>query len=150
MDSWPNACFSRYHMHSGTARLALGCGLHQVVPVAHQSAAMVLSASTRVTLLSPPEDQIELAERVFTWWQIFIRDKYCTIVTGFATCLPTDDTVLMDRIETGFPREMEEYETVSTLKLFGFHKSLAWLLLLGAHREYRLHHVTPHVSICSR
>ena len=97
-------------MHCGTARFALACGLHQLVPPAFRSAETALTASSGVSLLAPTDDAIELAERIFTWWQIYIRDKHSTTVAGFVSCLPTDDAHPLERIETGFPRGMDDYE----------------------------------------
>ncbi|KAG8902235.1 hypothetical protein FRB99_004721 [Tulasnella sp. 403] len=97
-----------YHVHCGAARFALSCGLHRI-----RSSLYVpnspLPMSTNLVLLAPATSQIELGERITTFWMIYAWDKISSVIAGFVGALPTDSDQI-DAIETVFPRSMEEYE----------------------------------------
>lgn len=52
---------------------------------------------------------MEVADRIFTFWNTFVRDQIYSIVHGFAPAL---DERLED-IRTPLPRPLVEYEQVS-------------------------------------
>lgn len=60
-------------------------------------------------LLAEPEDAVELGDRLLAFWHIYWHDKVFCILLGFLPALPHDDT-----IDSVFPREVEEYETVES------------------------------------
>ncbi|KAG8913193.1 hypothetical protein FRC00_002862 [Tulasnella sp. 408] len=58
-------------------------------------------------LIPPPRNQLELGDRILTFWSIYSRDKASSIITGFASAI--DD--VHDDIITPLPRSPREYET---------------------------------------
>ncbi|KIO18972.1 hypothetical protein M407DRAFT_31375 [Tulasnella calospora MUT 4182] len=97
-----------YHHHSGAARLAMACGLHHIYsPTFPPHVQEPLPASTEaVALLRPPSSQMQVADRIFTFWNTFVQDQIYAIVHGFAPAL---DERLED-IRTPLPRPLVEYE----------------------------------------
>lgn len=97
-----------YHVHCGTARFALSCGMdrinkHDVSSFAREPGP---SYTQQLVLLPEPEDTIELGDRLLSFWHIYWHDKVFSVVLGFLPALPHDDT-----IDSVFPRELEEYES---------------------------------------
>ncbi len=91
---WHGRSLEGYYHSSIAARLAVGLGLHQI-PSDHFSRAgtqndvpVPLNASVP---LSPPTDQVEYAERIAAFWQIFSVDRAWAVATGLPTALPDDD-----------------------------------------------------------
>ncbi|KAG8952019.1 hypothetical protein FRC04_005352 [Tulasnella sp. 424] len=100
-----------YHVHCGTARFALSCGMdrinkHDVSSFAREPGP---SYTQQLVLLPEPEDTIELGDRLLSFWHIYWHDKVFSVVLGFLPALPHDDT-----IDSVFPRELEEYESVES------------------------------------
>jgi hypothetical protein len=62
-------------------------------------------------LLEPPVDQVELAERILAWWQVYVLDRLGSILSGLIGGLPFDYNG-HDAIETVFPRNLIDYEMV--------------------------------------
>lgn len=67
------------------------------------------SYTQQLVLLPEPEDTIELGDRLLSFWHIYWHDKVFSVVLGFLAALPHDDT-----IDSVFPRELEEYESVES------------------------------------
>ncbi|KAG8939192.1 hypothetical protein FRC04_006832 [Tulasnella sp. 424] len=101
-----------YHHQCGASRMALSCGLHQIVspifdPNAQPTLPPALTGQDKTILLPPPANQIDLAERIMCFWGIYLRDKVASIVTGFPPALNEDQ----DGIIAVLPRPAAEYET---------------------------------------
>jgi hypothetical protein len=88
--------------------------LHRIVSPVWKPDALssTVSQNNQVVLLQPPQDQIELAERILTWWQVYLWDRLGSIITGFIGALPSEDNAV-ETIETVFPRNFSDYEEVS-------------------------------------
>ncbi|KAG8901291.1 hypothetical protein FRC01_009887 [Tulasnella sp. 417] len=100
-----------YHQ-SGASRLALSCGLHQIVspifdPDVQPPLPPALAGQEMTILLPPPANQIELADRIMCFWGIYLRDKVASIVTGSPPGLNEEQ----DGIIAVLPRPAAEYET---------------------------------------
>ncbi|KAH9918366.1 fungal-specific transcription factor domain-containing protein [Epithele typhae] len=102
---WHGRTLEGYYHSSIAARLAVGLGLHQIPP-RHQypqafqpDAPVPLKASVP---LPPPVDDVEYAERVAAFWQIFSVDRTWAVATGLPTALPDDDHP-RSRIDTSWP-----------------------------------------------
>lgn len=97
-----------YHVHCGTARFALSCGMDRISK--HDVSSLDRDPDPpyiqQPMLLPEPEDAIELGDRLLAFWHIYWHDKSFSILLGFLPALPHDDT-----IDSVFPRELEEYET---------------------------------------
>ncbi|KIO21947.1 hypothetical protein M407DRAFT_28503 [Tulasnella calospora MUT 4182] len=101
-----------YHHQCGASRMALSCGLHQIVsPIFDLSVQPTLppalAGQEKTILLPPPANQIELADRIMCFWGIYLRDKVASVVTGFPPALNEDQ----DGIVAVLPRPAAEYET---------------------------------------
>ncbi|KAG9032381.1 hypothetical protein FS837_002745 [Tulasnella sp. UAMH 9824] len=101
-----------YHIHCGAARLALSCGLHRIeshVFEEYLRGSVPLTGGTSIMLLKAPKNQVDLAERITTFWMIYLCDKMSSVCAGFVGALP-DEGSAIDAIRTVFPRPIEEYE----------------------------------------
>ncbi|KAI0333191.1 hypothetical protein GY45DRAFT_1320144 [Cubamyces sp. BRFM 1775] len=107
---WHGRTLEGYYHSSIAARLAVGLGLHQIrsndwfqFQLARagyqQDAPAPLKASVP---LKAPLDEIEYAERIAAFWQIFSVDRAWAVATGLPTALPDDDHP-RSRIETIWP-----------------------------------------------
>ncbi|KAG8928864.1 hypothetical protein FRC01_005258 [Tulasnella sp. 417] len=67
------------------------------------------TSPTNIVLLQPPANVVELAERISTFWMIYMCDKLSSVVAGFVCALPSESDAV-DAVETVFPRMMDEYE----------------------------------------
>lgn len=67
------------------------------------------SHTQQMVLLPEAVDSVELGDRLLAFWHIYWHDKVFAILLGFLPALPHDDT-----IDSVFPRELEEYETVES------------------------------------
>ncbi|KAI0806823.1 fungal-specific transcription factor domain-containing protein [Fomes fomentarius] len=91
---WHGRSLEGYYHSSIAARLAVGLGLHQIPSDQFSRAGtqndvpVPLNASVP---LSPPTDQVEYAERLAAFWQIFSVDRAWAVATGLPTALPDDD-----------------------------------------------------------
>ncbi|KAG8923011.1 hypothetical protein FRC01_013340, partial [Tulasnella sp. 417] len=97
-----------YHVHCGTARFALSCGLHRINSNELQDTEDH-STSNIGYLLSPPETEVELGDRLNAFWQIYWSDKLLSTLMGFVAALP-GQAEAPDGISSVFPREIEYYE----------------------------------------
>jgi hypothetical protein len=99
-----------------TASLAISCGLDRI-PSSVWSPAPPFNAAIHCTLrtggyaIPPPEDAIDLAERIYAFWAVYEVDLCTAVAYLWHTGLPMED------IRTPFPRPMIEYELglVSTI-----------------------------------
>lgn len=99
-----------YHHHCGAARMAISCGLHQITsPVFQPQFIMPRVGADTIILLPPPEHQLDLADRIMTFWNVYVRDKQCAVMSGYAPAL----NEIPDGVVTVLPRPVEEYESVS-------------------------------------
>ncbi|KAI0668420.1 hypothetical protein C8Q78DRAFT_258081 [Trametes maxima] len=107
---WHGRTLEGYYHSSIAARLAVGLGLHQIRSNEwfqfqfaragyQQDAPAPLKASVP---LKPPRDEVEYAERIAAFWQIFSVDRAWAVATGLPTALPDDDHP-RSRIETIWP-----------------------------------------------
>ncbi|KAG8897174.1 hypothetical protein FRB99_008387, partial [Tulasnella sp. 403] len=94
-----------YHQQCGATRLAISCGLHRIKTPIYDSNT-ILTQSPRTVLLEPPKSQVELTDRIMTWWKIYLWDKIGVIFTGFVSAVNEGP----DDIVTPLPRPIEEYE----------------------------------------
>lgn len=108
-----------YYHAGAAARLAVGLGLHQISPPdwsapggsPGSSAASSSSGAGGASILPPPLDALELGERILAFWQVFNLDRCWAVATGLPAALP-EDTHPRTRIETPWPRSIDEYELV--------------------------------------
>ena len=119
------------YYHAGAAtRLAVGLGLHQISPPDWLAApsgtsppAAADAAAARAppggggggggsSILAPPVDAVELGERILAFWQVYNLDRCWAVATGLPAAL-SDDKYPRTKIETAWPRLLEEYEMVS-------------------------------------
>ncbi|KAL6308695.1 hypothetical protein BKA93DRAFT_725409 [Sparassis latifolia] len=95
-----------YYHSSTAARLAMDVGLHQVHPIDFMQIQISLTPhfvpSKGSSPLSPPQDNVEYAERVAAFWQIFAVDRAWSVATGLPPALPDDDHP-QTQIETAWP-----------------------------------------------
>ncbi|GJJ11872.1 hypothetical protein Clacol_006110 [Clathrus columnatus] len=106
-----------YYHAGAAARLAVGLGLHQISAPdwntsggsPGSSAASSSSGAGGSSILPPPMDALELGERILTFWQVYNIDRCWAVATGLPVALP-EDTHPRTRIETPWPRSIEEYE----------------------------------------
>ncbi|KAG9019286.1 hypothetical protein FRB90_004293 [Tulasnella sp. 427] len=102
-----------YHIHAGAAHLTLSCGLHRIstqVFSANDAVVGQFAGSPSAVLLPPPANELELAERITTFWMIYFCDKMSTICAGFLGALPGEGDAV-EAITTVFPRALSEYES---------------------------------------
>lgn len=98
---WHGRTLEGYYHSSIAARLAVGLGLHQISSKeqfqylqrnggggGYQDAPAPLKATVP---LCPPLDEVEYAERIAAFWQIFAVDRAWAVATGLPTALPDDD-----------------------------------------------------------
>ncbi|WWC95459.1 hypothetical protein V866_002323 [Kwoniella sp. B9012] len=106
---------ARYHegwmMTGQAARLAVSCGLHQIPSsvfkpsnLPHLNADLVGMMRHRSYVLPPPKDAIELGERIWCFWSIYVTDRCGSISTQWPPAI-SDEVVT-----TPFPRPLHEYE----------------------------------------
>ena len=96
-----NRAVEGYRQAFSAVRLALGLGLHQLHPIGD------LSASRRHQLsafapLSPPQDDAELTDRIFAFWQAFVVDRCWSAFHGLPLAFPENDDAQF-RITTPWP-----------------------------------------------
>jgi hypothetical protein len=65
--------------------------------------------------LAPPRDTIEEGERISIFWSVFNMDRCWSVATGTPTML-YDDENPNTRIDTPWPKLIEDYERVSPRK----------------------------------
>nr|XP_018260194.1 uncharacterized protein I303_07111 [Kwoniella dejecticola CBS 10117]OBR82352.1 hypothetical protein I303_07111 [Kwoniella dejecticola CBS 10117] len=106
---------ARYHegwmMTGQAARLAISCGLHQIPSSVYKpptgpnvNADLAGMMRHRSFVLPPPKDAIDLGERIWCFWSIYITDRCGSISTQWPPAI-ADDVVT-----TPFPRPLHEYE----------------------------------------
>ena len=92
---WHGRTLEGYYHSSIAARLAVGLGLHQISAKEQQFQYPQRSdapAPLKATVpLCPPLDEVEYAERIAAFWQIFAVDRAWAVATGLPTALPDDD-----------------------------------------------------------
>lgn len=79
-------------------KLAMTIGLHQI------SIPEPLLRRDSFALLPPAHDEIELRNRVSTFWQIFRLDRSWSVANGLPTALPDDHTLKTFAITTPWPQ----------------------------------------------
>lgn len=98
-----------YHMTGAAVRLAISCGLDRIpssvwAPPPPFNAAIHCTLRTGGYALQPPEDAIDLAERIYAFWAVYEVDCCTAVAYLWHTGLAIED------IRTPFPRPMIEYE----------------------------------------
>ena len=96
-------------MICGSSRFAVNCGLHSINSHVYRQNEFKSSATA---LLPNPSDQLELGERIFVWWETYALDKSISITTAFAGSMPGEHDEIA-KVETVFPRSIDDYEAVS-------------------------------------
>jgi len=76
------------------ARFAIGCGLNRITP----------QNPSVLGLLHPPRDNIELGDRIHTFWFLLIVDRGGSLWCGLPQSLTDGE------IDTAWPRPVEDYE----------------------------------------
>jgi hypothetical protein len=112
-----------YYHSSTAARLAVSLGLHQIKPedwyqlqldVSSSPATQPAFISFKPSLqLAAPRDTVEYAERVATFWQVFLVDRAWSVASGLPAALPDDDSP-RGLIETTWPKAITD-SSVSTV-----------------------------------
>ncbi|TXT10714.1 hypothetical protein VHUM_02219 [Vanrija humicola] len=98
-----------YHMCGAAVRLAIACGLDRI-PSSVWTAPPPFNAAIHCTLrtggysIPPPDDPVELAERIYAFWSVYEVDLCTAIAYLWHTGLPIED------VRTPFPRPLFEYE----------------------------------------
>ncbi|BEI80560.1 hypothetical protein CcaverHIS002_0110890 [Cutaneotrichosporon cavernicola] len=98
-----------YHMTGTAVRLAISCGLDRI-PTSVWSPQPPFNAAIHCTLrmggyaLPPPEDPIDLAERIYAFWAVYETDLCTAVAYLWHPGFPIDE------IRTPLPRPMIEYE----------------------------------------
>ncbi|WVQ75879.1 hypothetical protein IAR50_005513 [Cryptococcus sp. DSM 104548] len=94
----------------GTAvRLVLSSGLHRIPSLSLQSTPKDTPfLRNRVFLLPPPENALELAERVHAFWCVYSIERCGALATGFPSSLNDGDII------TPFARPIDEIASVIT------------------------------------
>ncbi|TXT09443.1 uncharacterized protein COLE_03377 [Cutaneotrichosporon oleaginosum] len=98
-----------YHMTGTAVRLAISCGLDRI-PTSVWSPPPPFNAAIHCTLrmggyaLPPPEDPIDLAERIYAFWAVYETDLCTAVAYLWHSGFPIDE------IRTPLPRPMIEYE----------------------------------------
>ncbi|KDQ16049.1 hypothetical protein BOTBODRAFT_31130 [Botryobasidium botryosum FD-172 SS1] len=83
------------HFHASAAMsFAMACGLHKITP----------QNPSNPSLLNPPKDDIELGDRIHTFWFLLIADRGGSLWCGLPQSLADEE------IETAWPRPVEDYE----------------------------------------
>ena len=104
-----------YYHSSTAARLAVSLGLHQIKPedwYQHQSDLSIVAQPAFVSFkpslqLAPSRDATEYAERVATFWQVFVVDRAWSVASGLPAALPDDDSPRA-RIQTSWPTSIND------------------------------------------
>ncbi|KAH9857547.1 hypothetical protein C2E23DRAFT_719457 [Lenzites betulinus] len=108
---WHGRTLEGYYHSSIAARLAVGLGLHQIrtnewfqlqFARAGYNQGDASAPLKQSVPLKPPIDEVEYAERIAAFWQIFSIDRAWAVSTGLPTALPDDDHP-RSRIETMWP-----------------------------------------------
>ncbi len=97
-------------LHQINSSLAIAISQQQQVP-AFAGLSAVYSSALR---LPPPQDGIELGERINLFWQVFVLDRLLSVALRRSPTIIDDDSV-ETRIDTPWPEDVEEYEHVSGL-----------------------------------
>lgn len=94
-----------YHV-SAAVSITVACNLHKI-----RSARGFGETQATITLM-PPLDDIEEGERIRAFWTVYILDRGWTVWTHSSSAL-LDESSPLTQIDTPWPMESHEYETVS-------------------------------------
>lgn len=64
----------------------MACGLHQIDTTDIDSPA-------RFPILGPPDDLIELGERIHVFWALYTADQFVSLTLGKPSAAPSDHSV---------------------------------------------------------
>ena len=103
---------------SSAASLAIQWGLHQLGSVEITPPGAVSSEWDSPFRLEPAKDTIEQGERILTFWQVYDLDRCWSVALQRPAMLP-DSKHPKTTITTPWPQRMEEYETVSSARVYG-------------------------------
>ncbi|KAI0692217.1 hypothetical protein BC835DRAFT_82085 [Cytidiella melzeri] len=122
-----------YYHSSTAARLAVSLGLHQIKPedwyqqqfdLSSSQASQPAFVSFKPSLqLGAPRDAVEYAERVATFWQVFLVDRAWSVASGLPAALPDDDSPRA-LIETTFPTSINDASVRNCQPKLGKRRSL--------------------------
>ncbi|ORY27795.1 hypothetical protein BCR39DRAFT_537261 [Naematelia encephala] len=98
-----------FALTGATVKLAQACGLHRIQtsvwapppPQAHPIVHFTMRAGGY--LLGPPEDQLDLAERIYTFWTVYEVDQCTAVASLFEPTFRSDDII------TPLPRAFDFY-----------------------------------------
>lgn len=114
-----------YYHSSTAARLAVSLGLHQTKPenwaqrqVDVGSPIASAFATFKPSLqLAAPRDDIEYAERVAAFWQVFLVDRAWSVASGLPAALPDDDSPRA-QIETAWPQAISDTSVCNSIQVY--------------------------------
>lgn len=73
-------------------RLVLSCGLHRIKSCVHKPEQPNNPfLRNRIFLLPPPEDAVELGERIHAFWSVFAIDRCGALATGYPSGISDED-----------------------------------------------------------
>ena len=112
-----------YYSNAG-ASLAIQSGLHQI----HSSLALAVSQQhqplpalsglnavySSELRLPPAQDGVELGERINVFWEVFYLDRMLSVALRRPPVIVDDDSI-ESQIDTPWPDDVEEYETVRVI-----------------------------------
>ncbi|KAF8344134.1 uncharacterized protein EI90DRAFT_49727 [Cantharellus anzutake] len=114
-----------YWMSGATCRMAIACGLHQIkaavssdLAAPSTGASPIVNTGTKMIVLPEPKNNIELGERIHTFWQVWCVDKYGVLSTGFAPSLVDTPDIPLLKIKTCWPPAMRAFinESISSIQ----------------------------------
>ena len=123
------------------ARLAVGIGLHQTLTL--DIIPDVGHASTPVISIPPPCDSIELRDRIFAFWQVFMVDRFWSVANGLPLALPERDNARC-RILTPWPSGLAGPKLVGLILWVTIYLPCLLAFIRNPHWQARL------LNCCSR
>lgn len=97
-----NRIIEGYRHISSAIKLAVGIGLHQIQPQSVLTGIYPVHAPAPLIPVAPPQNPMELQDRILAFWQIFMIDRCWSVATGLPLALPDKD-VPQCRILTPWP-----------------------------------------------
>ncbi|KDQ16371.1 hypothetical protein BOTBODRAFT_261616 [Botryobasidium botryosum FD-172 SS1] len=95
---------------ASASRFAAGCGLHQISSRSVEALEAQRDRGSR-SLLGPPADSLELAERINAFWMAFLIDRTISMGTNWPAAFSDEE------IETVLPACYSKFESDSTADL---------------------------------
>ncbi|KAL5512593.1 hypothetical protein ACEPAG_3246 [Sanghuangporus baumii] len=108
----------RYHLvAAGTGVLA--CGLHRISDHRRNPTSSIpLSGVGEILVLDPPQDAIELGERINLFWSVYALDRCWSVVLGSAPVLP-DHPISGATVRSPMPLHLDICNNLSINEIMG-------------------------------